>query len=262
MPADPQFHSKLEAAAAAFSSHLDEQLHLLEATWQQFVAARGEGDIPLDRLNSITHNLHGQGSFFGYPEITRIAGELATSLHACTPDDALPAQHIQAAVGRHINQLREAALVDQEQHMHLFREDTITAISTYKESLSAGLSPRKILVVEDADLMRRHIVSSFQQAGFLVYEAADGLRGIALATQHLPDLILLDIKMPDIDGFAVQQKIRTHDDLFDVPLIFLTSLSRVSIAQIQTALAYGVTDYISKPFNMIKLIEKVKLHLT
>ena len=106
------------------------------------------------------------------------------------------------------------------------------------------------------------IVSSFQQAGFTVYEATDGMTGIDLAIQHLPDLILLDIKMPEVDGFAVQQKIRTHDDLFDVPLIFLTSLSSVSISQIQTALSYGVTDYIPKPFNMSRLIDKVKLHLT
>ncbi|MEM8483924.1 MAG: response regulator [Bacteroidota bacterium] len=262
MSADPQFHATLEAAAAAFSGHLVQQLDLLETTWQHFLEKRGEGSISLNRLNTIAHNLYGQGTFFGYPEVTQLAGKLVASLNICTPELTPPAQEIQASVDRYINQLKQAAFVDQEQHKNLFRQDTITAIESYKESVAPNASPRKILVIEDADLMRRHIVSSFQQAGFLVYEAAGGLRGIALATQHLPDLILLDIKMPEVDGFAVQQKIRTHDDLFDVPLIFLTSLSRVTIAQIQTALAYGVTDYISKPFNMSRLIEKVKCHLT
>lgn len=262
MYADPQFQTKLEAAALAFADHLHEVLQQLESAWTQFLRARGEGTHTLNRLQTLAHNLHGQGTFFGYPEITRIAGALIQWLNDCTAGVALPTQDIQAAINQLLNQLRQATLVDQEQHMYLFQEDTITAIEACKEDLSPGLSPRRILVIEDADLMRRHIVSSFQQAGFLVYEAADGLQGISLATQHQPDLILLDIMMPDVDGFAVQQKIRTHDDLFDVPLIFLTSLSRVSIAQIQTALTYGVTDYISKPFKMTRLIEKVKLHLT
>ncbi len=262
MRADPHFQTNLEAAGHAYSDHLHEQLHQLETTWQHFLRARGEGYVHLDALQTIVHNLHGQGSFFGYPEVTRLAEELVIWLESCTAGVALPTQHIQSAVQHLINQLQHAALVDQEQHMYLFQEDTITAISKYKESRRPGISPRKILIIEDADLMRQHIVSSFQQAGFTVYEAADGLTGIDLAIEHLPDLILLDIKMPDVDGFTVQKKIRTHDDLFDVPLIFLTSLSSVSIAQIQTALAYGVTDYIPKPFNMSRLIDKVKLHLT
>ena len=135
MQTDPQFQTNLEAAGHAYSDHLHEQLHQLETTWQQFLQARGEGHVPFQALQTIVHNLHGQGTFFGYPEITRIAEELDSWLDNCTAGIALPTQDIQSAIQHLISQLQYAALVDQEQHMYLFREDTITAISEYKETV-------------------------------------------------------------------------------------------------------------------------------
>ncbi len=256
------FEEQLQSIASAFTIHLQKQIKEIDAIWRQQENSIQSDTLSLQLLSDIAHELHGQGLLFGYPEITKSAGTLEEILERIIKSSQHLTDQTLGQINTYIHDLKQAAAHETQLRGVLFSdEEAITAIFDYKDRTAKKSAQKQILVIEDADVTRQRIALSLRQAGFVVLEASDGITGVTLAIEKLPDLILLDIKMPFVDGFQVQQKIRMHDDLMNVPLIFLTSLNRVSIAQIQTALSYGVTDYISKPFSMAKLIKKIKTNL-
>lgn len=80
-----------------------------------------------------------------------------------------------------------------------------------------------ILVIEDMDVLREEIAEILQYEGFQVLSAPDGRQGLALANQHLPDLILCDIAMPELDGYDTLRAIRANPATATIPFIFLTA---------------------------------------
>ena len=112
---------------------------------------------------------------------------------------------------------------------------------------------RTLVIVEDdpniADLLDMYL----RDAGFRVLQAAAGLRGLELVEQHRPDLIVLDIGLPDIDGFEVCRRIRAKSN---VPVLFLTArdgeLDRI------LGLELGADDYVTKPFSPREIVARVK----
>ncbi len=250
---------QLYEVSSAFTDQLKQKVALLEATWKSIDVSQEINIEALHILSDVAHELHGQGTFFGYPKVTDYAGQLEEICDVLIQaSDIIPAEAKQK-ITRHIHQLKETATIDNGTK-ELFQndKDALKVTSEYRKQELFSAQPRRILLIDDADTMRKRIALTLREAGFDVLEAANGLTGIDLAIQTTPDLILLDIKMPEVDGFEVQRKIRSHKTLEDIPLIFITSLGRVSIAQIQEALSYGITDYIAKPFKMAKLLEKVK----
>ena len=240
-------HQELIELAAAFDIYLREQLGLIDLYWTS---------RKLSAIHAIAHQLHGQGSMFGYTALSTVAGTLEHLIHSCLKRGTSNSKQEQRQISACISELKTSA-GENEGLANLFDAITITEIST-KEKACVPSSRKSILLVEDVDFTRRHIALSLRLAGYHVWEASTGAQGIEQALNQTPDLIVLDIKLPDIDGFAVQKKFRTHDDLLNVPLIILTALNRVRVSQIQTALAYGVTDYIPKPFDMDKLLRKIQ----
>jgi signal transduction histidine kinase len=113
-----------------------------------------------------------------------------------------------------------------------------------------------ILNVEDLpnnrDLVRRILESQ----GYRVVDAVNGLEGIAKATELRPDLILMDINLPDLDGFSVVTKIRSHPQLARIPIIALTARNVTDDAA--RAAAIGCDSYISKPFGVKELQDEVQ----
>lgn len=256
------YAEQLQNIASTFTTHLQKQLHKIDSIWQRQKHNNQLDTFSLQLISDIAHELHGQGLLFGYPEITKSAGILEEILERIIKSRLQFTAQVQNQINAYIHNLKQAASNEVQLRSVLFSdEEAITAIFDYKNRTVKKSSQKQILIIEDADVTRQRIALSLRQAGFIVLEASDGISGVTLAIEKIPDLILLDIKMPFVDGFQVQQKIRLHNDLNDVPLIFLTSLNRVSISQIQTALSYGVTDYISKPFSMAKLIKKIKTNL-
>lgn len=250
---------QLYEVSSAFTDQLKEKVALMEATWSS-IAVDQEIDIEaLHILSDTAHELHGQGTFFGYPEVTAYAGLLEETCDALIQASDMISTQARQKIANYIDHLKETATVDTE-IKELFEndQDAIQVISEYRKRELFTAEPKRILLIDDSNAMRRKIALALRESGFEVLEAADGKTGINLAVQTTPDLILLDIKMPEVDGFEVQRTIRSHTALEDIPLIFITSLGRVSIAQIQEALSYGITDYVAKPFKMTKLLEKVK----
>ena len=114
----------------------------------------------------------------------------------------------------------------------------------------------RILIVEDEKALRESLAYSLEREGYAVDSAADGLSGLDSARKNSPDLILLDIMLPGIDGFEVARKLRME---MNTPILMLTArndeIDRV------VGLEVGADDYMTKPFSMRELIARVKAML-
>jgi sigma-B regulation protein RsbU (phosphoserine phosphatase) len=116
----------------------------------------------------------------------------------------------------------------------------------------------KILAAEDDDDVRR-VVETKLGAEFEVETARDGREAWTHLTEHQddpPDLVVLDVMMPDLDGFSVLERIRNHDSLEDVPVLMLTSRSREE--DVLRALEAGADDFVAKPFSAAELMGRVE----
>ena len=113
-----------------------------------------------------------------------------------------------------------------------------------------------IVVVDDEPSIRELLVASLHFAGFEVNTAASGSEAIEVIEKIQPDLIVLDVMLPDIDGFDICQKIREN---YHFPVIMLTARDE-NIDKI-TGLTIGADDYITKPFQMLELVARVKAQL-
>jgi CheY-like chemotaxis protein len=113
---------------------------------------------------------------------------------------------------------------------------------------------KKILVVEDVAL-NRDLVVQLLEDDFVVVTAADGAQGIEVAEREQPDLILMDLSLPVVDGWTATQRIRASGRLDDTPVIALTAHAMPGDAE--RALRSGCDDYLSKPLDEDVLLAKV-----
>lgn len=116
-----------------------------------------------------------------------------------------------------------------------------------------------ILVVEDQEDNRRILRDLLTSQGFEIVEAVTGMEGIKLARERRPDLILMDIQLPDLEGYEVARQIKSIDELKDIPIIAVTSYA-LSGDDVK-AYEAGCCDYVSKPFSPRALLVKVQQHL-
>lgn len=114
-----------------------------------------------------------------------------------------------------------------------------------------------ILLVEDDEALAQLVQLLLERAGYTVKAASNGETGLALAQQTHPDLVLLDILMPDMDGWHVYEALRR---ITDVPVLFLTALGDEH--NIAYGLGLGADDYIVKPFGYKELVTRVKAALS
>ncbi len=111
-----------------------------------------------------------------------------------------------------------------------------------------------ILIVEDEYSMRVGLEDAFKHSGYAVASAPDGETGLTLVDEHKPDLIILDVMLPGIDGFEVCKRLRTKG--FLKPILMLTARSQ-DIDKV-IGLELGADDYVTKPFNDRELFARVK----
>ena len=117
----------------------------------------------------------------------------------------------------------------------------------------SGFSGKTVLVVDDESRMVEFIAMNLELEGFHVVRAANGSGALEKATKEHPDLVLLDIMMPDMDGFETLQELR---EISSVPVIFLTAKSE-EIDRIK-GLDLGADDYITKPFSPKELVSRIR----
>ncbi|TWW02328.1 response regulator transcription factor [Chitinophaga pinensis] len=112
----------------------------------------------------------------------------------------------------------------------------------------------KVLLIEDEWQLGQIVKDSLEMRGFEMLYAADGKEGLRLYQEHQPDVVVLDIMMPNMDGFTVTTEIRKQDKT--TPIIFLTAKSQTT--DVVKGFELGGNDYLKKPFSMDELIVRIK----
>ena len=121
------------------------------------------------------------------------------------------------------------------------------------------MSKPKILVVDDDPIQRGVVKKELEKEGYEIRAAPDGKQGMELAWEWRPDLILLDVILPGLQGTEVCQLLKDHPKTRHIPILMLTSLDRPE--DVAQGLSAGASDYICKPFNAIELRARVATHL-
>lgn len=117
---------------------------------------------------------------------------------------------------------------------------------------------KKVLVVEDVDF-NRDLVVQLLEDNYDVIEAVNGQEGIELAERERPDLILMDLSLPVMDGWEATRRLKANKDLSSIPVIALTA--HAMVGDEEKALAAGCDDYLVKPLDEDKLMAKIEEHL-
>jgi two-component system, cell cycle response regulator DivK len=113
-----------------------------------------------------------------------------------------------------------------------------------------------ILLVEDNELNRDMLIRRLQRRGYNVESAINGIEGLQKAEESTPDLILLDLSLPEMDGWEVLRRLKVHERLRTIPVIALTAHALVS--DCERAFAAGFDDYDIKPIELPRLLQKIE----
>ena len=116
--------------------------------------------------------------------------------------------------------------------------------------------PKTVLVVEDQEDLRRILLLALKSAGFRVVEAANGADGVAKALSESPDLILMDIQLPVLDGYEAIRQIRAGEGMAAVPIIAVSSFAMKGDEE--KARAAGCDAYVTKPYSPMQLLGRVR----
>ena len=117
----------------------------------------------------------------------------------------------------------------------------------------------RILIVEDNEMNRDMLSRRLERRGYEVILAMDGRRGLAVARSESPDLILMDMSLPEIDGWEVARRLKSDDTTRSIPVIALTAHAMTSDRQ--RALEAGCDDYDTKPVEFARLLTKIQTML-
>jgi two-component system, cell cycle response regulator DivK len=118
---------------------------------------------------------------------------------------------------------------------------------------------RRILVVEDQEDLRAILRDILSASGYTVIEAADGAEGVAKAASERPDLVLMDIQLPVIDGYEATRQIKALPNLATIPIIAVSSFAMKGDEE--KARASGCDDYVTKPYSPLDLLRLVRRYL-
>jgi two-component system cell cycle response regulator DivK len=118
---------------------------------------------------------------------------------------------------------------------------------------------KRILVVEDQEDNRRIIRDLLTSAGYELIEAVDGEAGVRLAGRERPDLILMDIQLPVLDGYEATRRIKADPELRPIPIVVVTSYALSG--DDQKAIAAGCDAYVAKPFSPRELLATIRRFL-
>lgn len=119
--------------------------------------------------------------------------------------------------------------------------------------------PPKVLIVDDEAEARSALGEFLQGQGFVIHEAADGEEALAKAFTEKPDVMLLDLRLPKLDGYQVCQTLKGNPITSGIPIIMVTALN--TTPQKVKGIEYGADDYVTKPFDLEELFARIKMVL-
>jgi adenylate cyclase len=117
-------------------------------------------------------------------------------------------------------------------------------------------TPPRILIVDDNEMNRDILVTRLGTQGYELFQAADGEEALAAAAQHLPDLILLDVMMPKLDGMEVCRRLKADPNMPFMPIILVTA--KAASTDVVAGLEAGADEYLTKPIDQMALVARVK----
>jgi CheY-like chemotaxis protein len=115
---------------------------------------------------------------------------------------------------------------------------------------------KRILICDDDPAILRVLEVNLQIEGYDVLSGQNGEEAVEVATREHPDLIILDIMMPRLDGYQACERLKSQEDTKDIPVVFLSAKAQAS--DIQKGKDYGVADYLTKPFDPMDLLGVVE----
>jgi CheY-like chemotaxis protein len=118
-----------------------------------------------------------------------------------------------------------------------------------------GPQRRLILVADDDDDVRELVVFRLERAGYQVVTASDGHEAVEVALERPPDVCVIDVMMPRLNGYEVTERLRASPGLADVPIVLLTA--SVQEAAVNRGFDAGASDYIKKPFSPQQLLDRI-----
>ena len=120
-------------------------------------------------------------------------------------------------------------------------------------------NPNRVLVIDDSESIHKLVIARLRPEGLEVIGESDGERGIERAVADQPDVILLDISLPNVDGFEVCRRLKEHASTRNIPIIFLTGTADTK-SKVR-GLDLGAVDYVTKPFDQVELRARVRAAL-
>ena len=118
---------------------------------------------------------------------------------------------------------------------------------------------KKIVVIEDNQEVRENLAEILTLSGYDAFEAENGKVGVQVVTEVIPDLILCDVMMPELDGFGVLKILNHNPSLMHIPFMFLTAKSDKT--DFRKGMGLGADDYITKPYDDVELLEAIDMRL-
>lgn len=120
------------------------------------------------------------------------------------------------------------------------------------------MATEKILVVDDEEIISSYLQRKLTKLGYTVYVAGDGERALELASAHIPDIILLDVKLPKLTGVEVCRKLRADERTRDIFVLMLSA--KAQAAEIEEGISAGANRYLCKPISFPAILDEIRLH--
>ena len=127
--------------------------------------------------------------------------------------------------------------------------------TAYSQFVTEGASAPVIVVADDEEDILELVALGLERVGYVVHRAADGEQALALMQEHRPDVAILDVAMPKLDGFELTRRLRNDPATSEIKIVLLTA--RVQEADVDAGLAAGAHDYVTKPFSPQELQDRV-----
>ena len=233
-PEDQEADQALRDARTRFVAGFTQRLSAMATLLDHLDRGAGGALVP---LRESAHKLAGLGGMLGFPSVSE---------HAAALEQALLADPLNLTATRESMQRMASGFT---------RDLSGTAPSWAHDAVHAGRAAR-ILVVEDDQEQRRIAASGLRAAGYSVVTAESGTEAVETARLERPDLILLDVDLPGLDGMAVCRQIKLDRTLAAVPVIFCTA--RTGLMDRMAGLTLGADDYITKPYAPSELLLRIR----
>jgi two-component system cell cycle response regulator len=209
----------------------------------------------LERAMHLSHGLAGSGTTFGFPDVTtggqRIDQFLNKVIKALPPDEHVSEDDF-ATLQDMLLQLREKCRTA----LSMADAEPLAPFKNPAAGLSEGKTSFSVLVVDDDKNLLDLMTLKLQQKNIRVVGVTDSGAAIAMMTRQLPDLIVLDINMPGLNGHDILRRLKQDPEFVAIPVLMLTAQAQEK--DVVSALHSGAMDYIVKPFDADQLVARVE----